>query len=63
MTTITQDPIEFAETAMQLCNQDYARAVNVLSITINLDKYFRAAVERQLFEINVRNKYSDGNNQ
>lgn len=62
MTTITQDPIEFAKGAMLLCNQNYERAVHAVSITINLDPDFRKAVERELFEINVKNKYSNGNN-
>ena len=52
-TTITQDPIEFANTALKLCDGDHDRAKNVVDITIGLDPDFKKAV---LFELKISNK-------
>ena len=49
-TKIEQDPIAFANTALELCDDDHDRAKGVVEIIVGLDPDFKQAV---LFQLNI----------
>ena len=49
-TKIEQDPIAFANTALDLCDDDRDRAKGVVEMIVGLDPNFKKAV---LFQLNI----------